>query len=534
MSTTVARQGTLASATSARSLIKPLAGGAFLLVLLAASAWRRTRSLDQALWIDEALSIGIASHPVADIPGLLAQDGSPPLYYLLLAGWMELVGDGEAATAGLSLAFGLAIIPVALWSGWTLAGVRAGWLAAVAAAFLPFLTTYAQETRMYTLVGLLSLVATTCLLAIVVHRRSGWWVAGLAASLTVALYTHNWGLLLLAAVVAVAAVAILRAPSGPQRKRMLRDVGIGAVVLFIPWVPTLLDQAAHTAAPWSIVPGPDDIWTVWRGIFGGTAAGLIGFATLVAATALALHARGQVFSRALHVRGQVCSRASGPVLGACVALVALLFAMAFVLSQLEPGWATRYFAVAIGPLVLALGVALDRLGLAGFAVAVVLVVLWAGHVAPGGDQYTERDLAAVAAPLVRPGDVVVSTHPERVPALEYYLPAGLRYATPLGPVADPRVVDWRDAVRRIDAAGTPGPVKPILDRLRPGRRLLLVLPLTGIESRWKAPWTRRVRDRTIAWEHAMNRDPRFAVIDVLNPDPARSHAGVRAVLLEKR
>jgi hypothetical protein len=36
-------------------------------------------------------------------PGLLRQDGSPPLYYLLLHGWMALAGDGEAAARSLSL-----------------------------------------------------------------------------------------------------------------------------------------------------------------------------------------------------------------------------------------------------------------------------------------------------------------------------------------------------------------------------------------------------------------------------------------------
>ena len=42
--------------------------------------------------------------------------------------------------------------------------------------------------------------------------------------------------------------------------------------------------------------------------------------------------------------------------------------------------------------------------------------------------------------------MAVSTHPEQTPVLHYYLPAGLRFATPTGPVPDPGVFDWRDVV----------------------------------------------------------------------------------------
>ena len=49
------------------------------------SRWRcARRRIHARFWIDEGLSVGIASHPLVDIPGVLRQDGSPPLYYLLL------------------------------------------------------------------------------------------------------------------------------------------------------------------------------------------------------------------------------------------------------------------------------------------------------------------------------------------------------------------------------------------------------------------------------------------------------------------
>ena len=120
-----------------------------LTVLVAVSAWLRSRSLDGALWIDEALSRGIASHDVAEIPDLLRLDASPPLYYVLLHAWMVVAGDSEPALRALSLVFALATVPAAYWAGSVAGGRRCGWIAAVVAALNPFLTIYGQEARMY-------------------------------------------------------------------------------------------------------------------------------------------------------------------------------------------------------------------------------------------------------------------------------------------------------------------------------------------------------------------------------------------------
>src|SRR5687767_1075966 len=127
-----------------------------LLVLTAASVALRTGALDAGYWIDEAIAVGIASHQPGEIPGLLRQDGSPPLYYLLLHAWMGLAGSGEAATRVLSLAFAALAVPAAWWSAAVVGGRRAGTVAAAIVAICPFFTYYAQEARMYTLVAVLS------------------------------------------------------------------------------------------------------------------------------------------------------------------------------------------------------------------------------------------------------------------------------------------------------------------------------------------------------------------------------------------
>ena len=93
------------------------AAPAALLLLTLLSLLIRTRQLDGGFWIDEGISVGIAHEHWSSIPHLLREDGSPPLYYMLLGIWVRLFGDSEAATHTLSLVFGLACIPVAFFAG---------------------------------------------------------------------------------------------------------------------------------------------------------------------------------------------------------------------------------------------------------------------------------------------------------------------------------------------------------------------------------------------------------------------------------
>ena len=117
----------------------------------------RTQAIHARYWIDEGLSVGISSHPLSDIPGVLRQDGSPPLYYLLLNLWMSVFGSGEARHP---CAVGDVRAARSCPSRWSArvrcSATRAAWFAAVLATLNPFLTYYAQETRMYALVALLT------------------------------------------------------------------------------------------------------------------------------------------------------------------------------------------------------------------------------------------------------------------------------------------------------------------------------------------------------------------------------------------
>ncbi|MCW3040242.1 MAG: hypothetical protein JWM31_2147, partial [Solirubrobacterales bacterium] len=238
-------------------LTPAMAGG--MIVLLALSLVLRSTALHAPFWIDEGLSVGIASHPFADIPSVLRQDGSPPLYYLLLSVWMHVFSDGQATTHVLSLVFGLLSVPAGWWAGRSLFDARAGWFTAILAAVNPFLTYYSQETRMYSLLSLVSLIVVALFAHVFGRRHRGHrYAAGVAVAALA--YTHNWGLFVAAATVLAVLIAWRAAEN---RRAVLEDAAVIyaiAGVLYAPWLPSLAFQAAHTGAPWSERPSLTDVF----------------------------------------------------------------------------------------------------------------------------------------------------------------------------------------------------------------------------------------------------------------------------------
>jgi len=507
-----------ARAVSSARIAVPLGLG----VLLAVSVLLRTRQLDVGFWIDEGLSVGIADRPLGDIPGVLRQDGSPPLYYMLLSLWMDVAGRSEASVHGFSVVFGVLCVPVAFWAGWTLFGRRTAWIAALLAAVNPFLTQYAQEGRMYALVAFLGLVSLTCWLHAFTtdaERVRIGYAIGFAVAFAAMLYTHNWALFYGAAT-GIAWVWLLWRARGEERRRVLRTGLIaygGVVLLYAPWIPNTLYQAAHTGAPWSKAPSLAALASVPARMLGE-----------VAEVAVFLAAGAGVWAL-LRTRGPLAR-----VTACLLAIAVLTIVLAWAGSQVSPAWANRYLAAGVAPFLLlaAAGFAhAGRLGLVGLA---LVAVLWTIDGAPS-EKSNVRDVAQAIAPSLRPGDVVVATQPEQVPVLEYYLPDGLRYATLTGPVADTGVTDWRDGVERLEATSAERDLAPLLDGLEPGQRLALVVPQIYAVGRWSAPWTRLVRLRSEEWLQFLSNDPRFGLTAIEPADPFPSSPNpVRAQVYLKR
>src|SRR6478752_3738779 len=162
------------------------------------------------MWADEVLSVNIAKLPFDRLMPALRHDGAPPLYYLLLHGWMRAFGSGPTAVRALSgLAGTLTLIP--MWCiGRRLDDRRrrlalapadspnvVAWSALLLLALSPFAIRYSTEARMYALV---MLFVTLGYLAVVraLERPTVFRLLAVALVTGALLYTHYWSFALLA------------------------------------------------------------------------------------------------------------------------------------------------------------------------------------------------------------------------------------------------------------------------------------------------------------------------------------------------
>ena len=470
-----------------------LVGGVVLLGLLVLSAVLRSRQLGGELWFNEAIATGIASHSFGELPGVLRDGGSAPLYYVLLHLWTSALGDSESETRALSLLFALLTIPVAGWAGWSLGGRRAGLYAAVLLAFSAFLTQYAEETQPYALMALLGLLVVTGFLHGFVYRRRRYlWLFAIA--LEAALYTHgSAGLLVFGLVVAL--VPIVRCAPPDRRRAILLDAALcfGVVaLLYVPWLPTTIHQIAHATSPWHYAP-----------LLGFVVPGdMVGGERVVATLAVV----AVVGLAPLLVR----ARRRTPEAVTMWALVVLAFAalgLAAATSVAAPDWVARYSAPLVGSVLLLGAVAAARSKVVG-AVAILLVVVFSANPSSFASAHKSdmRDIAGQLGPRLHAGDVVASGQPEQTPLAWYDLPAGLRYWSTIGPIRDPTYMNWSDAQRRLTRAPPAATAGALVASLRRGQQLLFVRPLTEGSRNWNQPWTRLVRRRSAQWGQILIND----------------------------
>jgi hypothetical protein len=463
--------------------------------MTAFSLYLRTRALGAGFWIDEGLSVGIAHHHLWSIPHLLRQDGSPPLYYMLLHLWIGWFGDGERTTHTLSLIFALACIPLAYWVGRSVFGPLAGLVCAALVAVDPFMTYYAQETRMYALVAMLSFVAAGSYVHGVLYGKRRY-LPLLGVALVLILYTHNWGLFL-ALGYGVATLIFAR-----DRWREAAIAAAVMLVLYLPWLPTLMYQSKHTAAPWAITPSFHALLLAPGAVLSGDAP----FMAIVLAGGVGL-------AGVVRRRGDPARR---PVL-ALAAVVGVTVLVAWLASQVSPAWTTRYFAVVVGPLLALSSAGLVRAGRLGLVALLAVFVIWSNTVQQDNKE-NARGLMHAVAPYLHRGDLVLSTHPEQIPVLRYYLGPGYRYATTLGPDGDSQVMDWADALKRIRAATPAADLEPVLATVKPGQHLVVVSPVFRDYRAWQSRWTREVYLTSGVWTSDIARDPRFRQVAVMQPD----------------
>jgi uncharacterized membrane protein len=423
------------------------------------------------LWLDEAQSVAIARLPLPQLFDALRQDGSPPLYYLLLHVWIGWFGQGDFAVRSLSGIFGVLALPLTWRLARQLAGRRTAQAVLLLLATSPFAVRYSSETRMYALIMLLILLGAMAVRWLV--RKPGPWpVVAVAACTAALMLTHYWTFYLLA-VVGILVLAALRRGWAPA-PRLLAGL-VGGVVPFLPWVPAFLFQMRHTGTPWAGRGGLQIFPIAVRAWAGGndTAAWFLCL-LLVVLLLIGLFAvpAAREWRRAA-LRLELSLRPSRGVLFALFAGTLLVAAIAAFATNSAAS--ARYTSVALLPFLAlaALGVvALPTAALRRAALAVSCVL---GLVTVLPNAWTPRTQAgevAVALEQAAPGAQVVFCPDQLGPAVARLAQPGLDLVSfpDLRPAAR---VDWVDYKERNDRQTGAAVARRVLDRAH-GREIWLV------------------------------------------------------------
>ncbi|CAI8908015.1 mannosyltransferase [Pseudomonas sp. IT-P253] len=220
----------------------------WLLPILALATLVRLYDLTAAaIWGDEGSSLLLSQYSLAGIWSHAAHDVHPPLYFLLLHGWVGLFGDGIFSIRFLSALPGIATVWLGVWLVDLLATRRAALLAGFLLALLPTAVRYSQEVRMYSLLGLLLIGATIALVYWIRHPRRMRYLVAYTLLMTAGLYTHYFTALCV--LCHWLYLGLIRVQPGYRLRHIQRPVwwlaNMAIVLLFLPWVPSLIDLIQH-------------------------------------------------------------------------------------------------------------------------------------------------------------------------------------------------------------------------------------------------------------------------------------------------
>ncbi len=423
------------------------------------------------MWLDEALSVNIARLPVGDVFAALRHDGHPPLYYLVLHGWMQVFGEGDVAIRALSGIISVATLPLV----WLCARRRAGMAAATAAlvimATAPYNVRYATEARMYSLLSLLG-IAIWLLADDLLRRpdRRRW--LGVTVLTGLALLTHYWAIYMGAAAVVVLALRWRRTRDTAGVVRVGSALATGSL-LFLPWLPSFLEQVRHTGTPWARAARPAQAaQELAFGLGGGdfAEATLFGGALFVLVTLGLSVARASGNEIVLDLR-------TVPTVRAEVALVALTMGMGVAIGLVtQAAFVARYAAGIVPVLVVAAGVGVARLPgpwPRRCALATTTVLAAVGLFANVRDPRTQgEELARTIVAEGTPDDLVVVCPDQLGPSMLRSLPDSVE-AVGVPALERPERIDWVDYAERNEGADPAAVAQTVLD-LADGRTVWLV------------------------------------------------------------
>ena len=194
-------------------------------------------NLHGSVWFDESYSAYLARGDFGQIWHMTSLDVHPPFYYFLLKIWSGIFGYTDVSMRFMSVFFGaLTIIFLFhLIKRWF--GEKAAALSTFFLSLSPMFIRYGQEMRMYTLVFLIVILATYVLDLALETKKTRYYIL-YAVLISLGMWTHYF-----TAIAWIAHIVYYKITKRAKifEKKMLLTY-IGAVALFVPWMPSLFKQ----------------------------------------------------------------------------------------------------------------------------------------------------------------------------------------------------------------------------------------------------------------------------------------------------
>ncbi len=234
----------------------------FLIVVMAVALGLRLYGIRrESPWFDEIVSLRFLHLP--SLFDFLRSERSVdppmmPLYFTLQYGWSRLFGTDISTLRVMSALFSVCTVPMVYLLGRRMFGPLAGVVAALCQTFSLSSILYAQELRMYSLVGFLTVCSAYFLVRALASSGRWWWAHAAMNALLMA--THMYAILY---VVAVGAFLLLRF-AAQRLGSSLKVEGKGFVfwiltnaflfALWCLWVSRIDYSALQVAARWIPMP----------------------------------------------------------------------------------------------------------------------------------------------------------------------------------------------------------------------------------------------------------------------------------------
>jgi mannosyltransferase len=440
------------------------------------------------LWRDEALFLFVSRiEPLSKLLNFLRlHESHPPGFYLLMRWWSGLLGRSESAAVGLSLVFGVALIPLAYYVASRLFSWRVGLYAAALVSVSPPLIQLSILVRPYAMLAVLCILTAYLLWECLRGAPTETWVL-YVLSMLVMLYTHNWILLLFGAHVLIG-ITWLAARPPSERRALLRPWirAQGFILLgYEPWIPFLIHQfrhAGHAPSP-SLKAGP---YFVAAKVLAGAKPSWVLAMLLLAGLAGWLNWR----------RTRVRPSGDGLYLGLAITagIPAIVMLMALALSgstNLLPPWCVAV----LSPLALLLIArflawvhetgAWREAYVSGGALLVLYCLSW--YRDPEDLKSNARETANAVASRAGSRDLIIVTPEPLASSFNYYFRAG-NPQIDFPAMKREQVVRYDDRLNRFSSEADLGRAMARIDSARAqGRRVWFVMEATNMADRFVRP-----------------------------------------------